>query len=74
MMVSWLQESGIVFGLSLAVHSLLCCLLSSYPVDEIFVDINFPEQNREVQVVSFTDVEKDGVLHNGFDIMMDVDI
>lgn len=38
------------------------------------MDINFPEQNREIKVVPFTDVEKDGVLHDGFDIMMDCDI
>lgn len=43
-------------------------------VPVINVDVNFPEQNREVKVVPFTDVNKDGILHNGFDIMMDCDI
>ena len=40
-------------------------------VEIIEVDIKHPERNREVKVIHFTDVEKAGVLHNGFDIMID---
>lgn len=38
--------------------------------DIIDVDVDYPERNREVLIVSFTDVKKDCVLHNGFDIMI----
>jgi hypothetical protein len=36
------------------------------------VDVNVlhPERNREVQVFEFTDVNRDGVLHNGFEIVV----
>lgn len=38
--------------------------------DVIDVDVEYPERNREVLIVGFTDVAKDGVLHNGFDIVV----
>jgi hypothetical protein len=40
----------------------------------IEVDIVHPECNREVRVVEFRDVEKDGVLHNGYEIAMEGDL
>jgi hypothetical protein len=40
----------------------------------IDVNLNYPERNREVKVVEFENVKKDGVLHNGFEIQMEVDI
>jgi hypothetical protein len=38
--------------------------------DVIDVDVEYPERNREVLIVGFTDVAKEGVLHNGFDIVV----
>lgn len=41
----------------------------------INVDVDFPEQNREIKVVPFNNVvQDDGVLHDGFDLMMDCDV
>lgn len=36
------------------------------------IDVNVlqPESNREVQVFEFTDVNKDGILHNGFELVL----
>ena len=42
-----------------------------YPVHAVIdVDLKHPERNREFLVIPFTDVEKDGVLHNGVEIMI----
>jgi hypothetical protein len=38
------------------------------------VDIFHPERNREVKVVPFENAEKDGILHNGFDLIMEGDL
>lgn len=42
--------------------------------DEIVVNTDFPERNREVRIIPFSDVEVNGVLHGGFEISMDADI
>jgi len=40
----------------------------------IEVDVDFPENNREVKILKFVNVEKDGVLRDGFEIMLQGDI
>ena len=45
------------------------CLL----LDEVYVNIEYPERNREVAVFFFMGAKHDGKLHNGFSIQMDVD-
>lgn len=47
------------------------------PPDDVVVidvDINRPENNREVKVIKFMNVVKDGVMHNGFEIILDGDM
>lgn len=51
-----------------------CSYLFLVEYDTIVVDVDRPERNREVIVVKFTDVEKDGVLHDGFDILLEGDL
>ena len=42
-----------------------------YPVHEVInIDLKYPEQNDQFFVVPFTDIEKDGVLQNGYEIMI----
>jgi hypothetical protein len=43
-------------------------------VEVIEVDIDHPERNREVKVVHFRDANKNGILHNGFEILMEGDL
>ena len=45
-----------------------------FPTEVIDVDIKNPERNREVLVYAFSNVEIDGVLHNGYEVVMEGDI
>lgn len=45
------------------------CCLSEDDFDVINIDVDWPECNREVLVVKFRDVVKEGVLHDGFNII-----
>jgi hypothetical protein len=81
---SFLGGVSIDYGESMRVSSLFLflCLLTAFlllppppdKVDVIEVDINCPERNREVKVVQFRDAEIDGILHNGFEIIMEGDL
>ena len=60
----------IVFSL----HFARPLLLSKTTVRVHHVDVEHPEQNGDFTIVPFTDCEKEGKLHNGFDILIDGDI
>lgn len=53
-------------------HSISCLLLPLFlfPTETIDVNIAQPERNREIQVFHFTNVKQDGVLHNGFELVV----
>jgi hypothetical protein len=53
-------------------HSISCLLLPLFlfPTEIIDVNIAQPERNREIQVFHFTNVKQDGVLHNGFELVV----
>lgn len=51
--------------------SFFCCCCLTEVID---VDIFHPEQNREFQVFEFTDVNEGGILHNGFEIVIEGDL
>jgi hypothetical protein len=55
------------------------CLLTSvffllFKAQVIKIDVEYPERNGEFKVFAFTDQEKDGVLHNGFEIELEGDL
>jgi hypothetical protein len=49
-------------------------LFACTTTDIIEVDTLLPENNREFYVLNFSDVMKEGVLHNGFEISMEIDL
>jgi hypothetical protein len=51
-----------------------CFSLIFSPIEVIAVDIKNPERNREVFVYEFSNVEIDGVLHDGYEVVMEGDI
>lgn len=44
------------------------------PPSVIDVNLDYPERNREFIIVVYKDVERDGVLHNGFDIIIQAEL
>jgi hypothetical protein len=56
----------------MAYYSLPIVFLTFFlvPTETIVVDILRPERNREVQVFGFENVNADGVLHDGFEIVV----
>jgi hypothetical protein len=52
----------------------LCFDLCVKPKETIQVDTKRPENNRGIGVFEFIDLEKDGILYNGYQIIMEGDI
>lgn len=55
-------------------HSSFILLYYTVDFERIHVDIHSPERNGPVIVQSFTDVEVNGILHNGFMLLLHVEM